>query len=308
MFYMRKTLWQDRNDSLDPGADYVEILQNLTLYEFPWDMNQSLSLALFRTYAVPSIGGLLDRTQQFAQNCQKRYDDTGLLLEAPLVHGFDSEEGRTGIRRINQMHRMYDISNDDFRYVLSTFVVVPKRWLDAYGWRPLSDTELRATVNYFRELGNRMGIKDIPATYDELMHLMDDYERRSFAYDPGGRRVADATLTLLDEFYPKPLRKGVNAFSRALMEPHLLEAFRYDDPGPRARAATRAALKARARMLRHTPSNRRPTYAQDSPRIRSYPRGFDLASLGTFEAFAAAPGCPGGTRPAGGTGSAASVS
>ena len=28
-------------------------------HEFPWDMNEALSFALFRTYAVPSIGGLL---------------------------------------------------------------------------------------------------------------------------------------------------------------------------------------------------------------------------------------------------------
>ena len=45
-----------------------------------------------------------------------------------MVCGFDSDEGKTAIRRINQMHRSYDISNDDLRYVLATFVVVPKRW------------------------------------------------------------------------------------------------------------------------------------------------------------------------------------
>ena len=33
------------------------------------------------------------------------------------------------------MHRSYDISDDDLRYVLATFVVTPIRWLDAYGWR-----------------------------------------------------------------------------------------------------------------------------------------------------------------------------
>ncbi len=249
---MGKDRWLRRNDGLDPETDYVEIVRNLALHDFTWDINQSLSLALFRTYAVPSIGGLLDRTKEFERRCQKRYDDTGLLLEAPLVHGFDSEEGRTGIRRINQMHKMYDIGNDDLRYVLSTFVVVPKRWLDAYGWRRLTETELRASVNYYRDLGRRMGIKDVPETYDGFMHLMDDYERRHFAYDAGGRRVADATLELLTTFYPRPLRRVIDVFSRALMDPPLLAAFRYDDPGPLARALATAALRARARVLRHT--------------------------------------------------------
>ncbi|WP_435770455.1 oxygenase MpaB family protein [Nocardioides sp. SYSU DS0651] len=286
---MAKTLWRDRNEALDPERDYVEIYQNLSLYEFTWDITQALSFALFRTYAVPSIGRLLDQTGQFTGACQKRYDDTVLLLEAPFVHGFESEEGRTAIRRINQMHRMYDISNDDMRYVLATFVVVPKRWIDAYGWRQLTDKELRASVNYFRTLGRHMAIQDIPETYDEFMHLMDDYERRHFAYDEGGRRVADATLDLLTTFYPRALRKPIDVFSRAMMDAPLLEAFRYDDPGPLARRLTLAGMKARARLLRHTPSKRRPTFAEDLPRIKSYPGGYLLTELGTFKPPA---GCP----------------
>lgn len=279
---MAKDLWRRRNDALDPETDYAEIVRTLALLEFPWDITQALSFALFRTYAVPSIGRLLHETQQFEQACQKRYDDTGLLLEAPLVHGFDSAPGRTGVRRINQMHRRYDISDDDMRYVLSTFVVVPKRWIDAYGWRPLTDTELRATVRYYGELGRRMGIRDVPTTYDGFARLMDDHERRHFAYDEGGRRVADATLRLLTTFYPRPARRAVELFSRCLMEPELLAAFGYDDPGPGARRVARSLLRARARVLRHTPSRRRPRYFADLGRMRSYPHGYDLASLGTF--------------------------
>ncbi len=55
--------------------------RTLVMYEFPWDMNQALSFALFRTYAVPGIGGLLDATGEFTARTQKRYDDTALLLE-----------------------------------------------------------------------------------------------------------------------------------------------------------------------------------------------------------------------------------
>jgi len=289
MALLERSLWRRRNEALDPEIDYLEIVRNLSLHEFTWDVTQSLSFALFRTYAVPSIGRLLHQTQEFEQHCQKRYDDTALLLEAPFVHGFDSPEGRTGVRRINQMHRMYDISNDDLRYVLSTFVVVPKRWIDAYGHRPLTDGELRATVNYYRELGKRMGIRDVPATYDEFMHLMDDYEREHFAYDEGGRRVADATLELMRTFYPRPTRRVLDVFSRALMEPELLAAFRYDDPGPRARRLARAALRARATVLRHTPSRRKPTYFEDLGRMKTYPDGYQLESLGTH---VPAPGCP----------------
>ena len=50
-------------------------------------MNQSLSFALFRTYAVPSIGALLARTGEFTERAQKRHDDTVLILDAVLEHG-----------------------------------------------------------------------------------------------------------------------------------------------------------------------------------------------------------------------------
>ena len=69
---MLKKKWQRRNEQLHPETDYVEIYRNLSTYDFPWDFNQSLSLALFRTYAVPSVGRLLDETGQFTTNCQKR--------------------------------------------------------------------------------------------------------------------------------------------------------------------------------------------------------------------------------------------
>ena len=131
-------------------------------------MTQALGLALYRTYAVPSIGELLASTGEFTERVHKRYADTGLLLDAVLEHGFGSASGRGAIRRMNQMHGAYAISNDDMRYVQSTFVVIPMRWLDRFGWRPLTETERRASANYYRELGRHMNIKDSPGTYQEF--------------------------------------------------------------------------------------------------------------------------------------------
>ncbi|GAA3034711.1 hypothetical protein GCM10020000_10140 [Streptomyces olivoverticillatus] len=112
--------------------------------------------------------------------------------------------GRSAIRRINQMHRSYDISNDDMRYVLCTFVVIPGRWLDAYGWRRLSDHERRAMAVYYATLGRHMGIQDIPRTYAEFEQCLDAYEAAHFGWSEGGRRVSDATLDLMASWYPRP--------------------------------------------------------------------------------------------------------
>ncbi|MEP9394966.1 oxygenase MpaB family protein [Gordonia sp. VNK1] len=277
----------DRNGGLDPDTEFELVYRNLTTFEFPWDMNQALSFALFRTYAVPSIGRLLDDTGEFTGRVQKRYDDTGLLLEVPLLEGFSSPNGRAAIRRINQMHHNYDISNDDMLYVLATFVVVPKRWIDDFGWRRMTHEEVLASVRYYRTLGKHMAITEIPDTYEQFARLMDEYEAKHFAYDAGARRVADSTMRLMQTFYPKPLAPAIDIFSRSVMDEPLLAAFHYRRPGRIARAASVAGLRARARVVAALPSRRKPRLVRDMPRIRSYPNGFDIEKLGTF-----APGCP----------------
>jgi hypothetical protein len=286
---MRRDHWRVRNDRLDPETDFAEIVRNLVTHEFPWDTIQALSFALFRTYAVPGVGRLLDQTGAFAADTQKRYDDTALLLEPPGLLGFDHPDTRTAIRRINQMHRSYDIPNHQMRYVLSTFVVVPKRWNDDYGKRPLTRNEIDATVNYYRTLGRHLGIADIPQTFEEFSELMDTYEAEHFGFDAGGRRVADTTLELVTTFYPRPLRRAVEVFSRALMDEPLLRAFGYDVPHPVVVRTCRAALRARGRLLRYFPARRRPKLVEDFAWVRSYPDGYDLARLGTFPASCPVP-------------------
>ncbi|WP_098026571.1 oxygenase MpaB family protein [Streptomyces sp. st115] len=267
---------------LDPERDFLEIYRLTVTYEFPWDVTRALELALYRTYAVPSIGRLLDETAELTERSQKRYDDTALLLDTVVEHGFETDEGRTAVRRINQMHRSYDISNDDMRYVLCTFVVTPKRWLDSFGWRRLCCHELGAFAAYYRTLGARMGIKGVPGTYEEFESALDAYEREHFGWDEGARRVSDATLALMASWYPAPLAPVVRGASLALLDDSLLRAFRYRRPGPVARGLTRGALRLRARAVRLLPPRRTPHYARQNPEIKGYPEGYEVAELGTF--------------------------
>ena len=126
---------RQRIDSLDPRRDYRRIVFLLTFHVFPWDIERALEFALFRTYAVPSISGLLFKTGEFVRRPRKRYDDTELILSEILENGFDSKRGQSALRRLNEMHGRFPISNADYLYVLSTFVFEPIRWLERFGWR-----------------------------------------------------------------------------------------------------------------------------------------------------------------------------
>lgn len=101
------------------------------------------------------------------------YEQIYRIIATVLEHGLASEPGRTAIRRMNQMHGAYPISNDDKLYVLCAFVVMPIRWIDGYGWRPLSELEKTASANYYRALGKLVGIKDIPATHQDFAASLD---------------------------------------------------------------------------------------------------------------------------------------
>ena len=198
------------------------------------------------------------------------------------------------MRRVNQMHAMYAISNDDMRYVLATFVVVPMRWLDDYGWRPMSETERIASAEYYKELGRHMAIRDVPETYQEFAAAMDAYEAEHFGYDEGGRKVADATLDLMTTFPPIHLlpAPAVRRFSYALMDDPLLDALGYDRPSPAMRRAAFLGMRARARALRAASPRLRAAAVAGPAAGAVLPRGWASAEPGHLRAPAGLPGAP----------------
>src|SRR5689334_14436969 len=135
---------------LDPQRDHQRIVLLSTRCDFPFDTTRALELALFRTFGVPSISALLDRTGEFAQRANKRYDDTDIIVSELMEWGYDSERGKRALRRMNQLHSRFDITNEDYLYVLSTFVFEPIRWNERFGWRRMCDHERQALFHFWR--------------------------------------------------------------------------------------------------------------------------------------------------------------
>jgi len=264
---------------LDPVSDHSRIVYLDTCFEFPWDTTRALELALFRTFAVPSVAALLDSTGEFARGAQKRYDDTDLILSTIVEAGYDSEDGKRAIRRMNSIHGRFAISNEDFLYVLSSFVFEPIRWNARFGWRPLIETEKRATFEFWREVGRRMAIRDLPETYDELERLNEDYERRHFRRTAASERVGRATRDMFLAWFPGlPSRFGAPAIY-ALMDDRLLDAFGFPRPPGSLRPIVERALHTRARVVASLPPRRRPRL-RTRRRTRTYGRDWRLETLG----------------------------
>lgn len=274
--------WLDRIQTLDPVADHEEIYRISAGHEFPWDYTRALELALFRTYCVPSISALLSATGEFRDRPQKRYDDTALLMAELAAHGYDSDRGKGALRVINRAHGRYPIAAEDMRYVLSTFIYEPIDWLDRFGWRPLSDHERLAAFHFYREVGRRMGIRDVPADIDEFRAVKVAYEAEHFSYADTNREIGDYTLALLCGWYPRPLRPAVRLGVRALLDEAMRTAFGFEAAPAWVGRVTRGALRTRARVVARLPGRTTSRLARD-PRNRTYPgypQGYDPADLG----------------------------
>ena len=269
----------NQHASIDPKRDCAQIARRIGTVDFPWDTTRSLELALFRTFASPRIGALLDRTGEFAARTQKRYDDTDLIVSEIVEHGFDSERGRRAIARMNALHARFRIANEDFLYVLSTFVFEPLRWNERFGWRRLTETERQGWFWFWRHVGERMNLRDLPDSLAQFERFSRDYEAEHFRFTDANQRVALATREMFAGWFPRPLRPLVRRSIHGLLDAPLRIAFGLPE-APRWLSWSAAfALRARAIALRWLPKRRRPVLRTRLARA-DYPQGYQIESLG----------------------------
>ncbi len=264
---------------LDPERDNIKIMYLSFGYEFSWDSIRSLEIALYRTYCVPSISALLDRTGEFRERTQRRYDDTSLIMSEICKYGYLEGRGKEALERMNWAHAHYKISNDDFLYVLSTFIYEPIYWIDKYGWRPTCEQERKGYYYFWREVGKRMLINDIPPGYEEFEQWKQNYEAKHFIFAETNNRVGKLTRDLFASWFPRILTPMVRYTIYAMLDDAMLMSFGFPKPAPFMRSLVSASLKLRGKIVRLLPPRRKPHFFVDG-RNRTYPRGYAIKKLG----------------------------
>ena len=267
---------------LDPKKDHERIVFLSTCYEFSFDTTRALELALFRTFCVPSISGLLDRTGEFRQRSQKRYDETDILVSELMEWGYTSERGQRAFQRINQLHRRFTIANEDFLYVLSTFLFEPIRWNRRYGWRIMCEQERLSLFYFWQAVGQRMHIREIPEDYQTFERFNVEYERQHVRYAASNHRTGTAMVNLFAGWFPKVLAPFIPSAIYAMLEPPFVEAFGFPKPTRFMRWAVPSILKLRAGLLRWLPPRRRPRLRTEMVHP-SHPHGYVIEQLGPPE-------------------------
>ncbi|KZV77364.1 hypothetical protein PENSPDRAFT_730649 [Peniophora sp. CONT] len=213
----------------------------------------SLSFAIERTYAIPSISRVLSGTGELRSGptVSKRYLDTAIIVgtwgicpvstkEPPSEFYAEhvgsqvaSTDPRTyiAIARMNWIHSHYKIpktlkqSNDDYLYTLALFVLEP-RWTRRYGWRPLSQLEIHARYVFYRHVGEMMNIYDIPGSIAELETWADDYEMRCMAPTNTNHELAEGMLEELVSSVPSVFRGLLKRIAICVMDERMKKAMK----------------------------------------------------------------------------------
>jgi len=133
-------------------------------------------------------------------------------MHAWIDYGIDSERGKASYEQLNQIHGLFadKTRNEDFVYVLCSFITDTIRFVDVFGWRQLTDLEKQGLFYFWAKLGTRMNIKNIPTTLEGAYKVVNDYiDSDNTSKDTEkGRVLTKAITNLLKEWYfliPSPL-------------------------------------------------------------------------------------------------------
>lgn len=210
------------------------ILTRIMLYEAPWMYAFSTQWALIKTYAVAPGTGLLVQTRQLTTptTVGKRAEDTGVILTEFLVGSMDSERGSKALAKMNWLHRRYGtkIKQPELLHTLAMFVLEPIQWFEAYEWRSMEEYEQAAIYTYWKEIGNRMGISNIPPTLSDLKIWVKEYEKTNIYFTENNKKCAEATMGLFLRNLPLILRPYFQHAAVSLFEPHIRIALGYPEP------------------------------------------------------------------------------
>lgn len=264
MFGRRSFTWaRDEIAHLDPTTDYDRIARLVAevRYGMPPIMAAFYTVTFVRQVAVPSIGRILHRGGRAPAitATRKRNDDTLVFFGELFINGAASARGGATVDRMQEIHATFPITQDDYRYTLCTIMDQPHRSAQILGYQALSWSEQEGWYRFWRAVGERMGITEIPPTLDAAVAHARAYERTHWAPTKAGRAVADSVIDdYVARYLPRPLRPlGVRGF-HALLGPEARAAHGYPEPNPALERVVLGGLRAylRARRLMPDPAPR----------------------------------------------------
>lgn len=143
----------------------------------------------------------------------------------------------------------------------------------------MTDHEQLALFYFWREVGRRMGMQNLPQDFAAFERFNRGHEEKYFAFDRSNERIAIATREMFASWFPHLLRPLVRLSIYAMLDDMTRQAMGFPR-APRGLAVLlHAAMRTRARLLRYLPPRSNPRL-KTSMKHRTYPKGYRNAELG----------------------------
>ncbi|WP_297492572.1 oxygenase MpaB family protein [Acidocella sp.] len=265
-------------ENLDLETQFREIT-GLFYADFQSVMMPQSFNGFLMTFASPRISRILINTGEIEHRVAKRVVDTMLLSSAVMAHGLNAEPGRGAARRVNAMHKNYDIHEDDFVAVGCDEIVNSLDLAGRYGWRPVTEKEREAVRLYYTQQSRAFGSrKPLPDTVAGVQKFWSDYLDKEAAFEPQNRRLTDAVIKWYEGLVPKPLRRLFITILLADADPRVIRACGLRVP-PRI-------FKSLAGMLMRRMGQKDPIPDNAPNRMQAlvasvYPNGWEVNELGS---------------------------
>ncbi|KAG2223496.1 hypothetical protein INT45_001244 [Circinella minor] len=265
-----KRIYPDPDIILKNGRIAQEIYCQTFRKEFPLISRESIEVALFKTFTVPTVSKILFGTREFEKAPLRRAEDTELILSeiidvypriqnqlmknqvvTPKERIKQYERAEISIHRLNELHGKYPILNDDYIFTIALFVDEPIRWINTFEWRSLDIREVNAFFKVWYDIGLKMNIKNLPDTYEKLMQFRKEYEEKAVHYSPFNWKVAEPTLNLLYSRLPSFMKPIIRKALPCLLEEIDRKAFGLEKPSWIMNYFVRNIFNLRAQFIRY---------------------------------------------------------
>lgn len=120
-----------------------------------------------------------------------------------------------------------------------------------YEWRPMTELEKVAIYTYWKEIGSRMGIENLPPTLEDLEIWTEEYTSRTMYYSDNNRACAEATLGLFVRDLPAFMQNIAKNALISLLEDRVRIALGYEKQSAPITFLTSAVFKIRGFLIRH---------------------------------------------------------
>ncbi|NEW58244.1 DUF2236 domain-containing protein [Nocardia cyriacigeorgica] len=188
----------------------------------------------------------------------RRADETMFYLFSWVDDGVSSPASMKSLDYVRNWHsgvaRGWPMPMHTFQHSAAVFTLIYDRLLRGIAGAPgLSENERRAQLIHWRSVSERLGVADIPDTWQEMENLLESYEHgREFAYSVPGQRLANA---LLDQFaarwFPKPLHWFGRWLALAFSEEHVVDTLGITRPPTAFSYAVRRLARVAVFAKRH---------------------------------------------------------